>query len=68
MQETVMITKEELIELLKNDFKLYRLESMGVDNWEWYGEALGGEDDEDDYETAVDKYVEEALKKYVFFL
>lgn len=35
----VMITKEELIELLESYYKLEALEYGGVDNWEWHGES-----------------------------
>ena len=35
----VMITKEELIELLESYYTLTALEYGGVDNWEWCGES-----------------------------
>ena len=36
---TVVITKEELIELLEAYYTLTALECGGVDNWEWSGES-----------------------------
>ena len=35
-----MIYESELRELLHDSLKLSALESGGVDNWGWYGEAL----------------------------
>lgn len=35
-----IISKEELIELIKALYKLAALENGGVDNWEWYGESI----------------------------
>lgn len=65
--EYISIPKEKLIELLQNDFKLYCLENLGVDNWEWYGEAMcgvGGDDEFPGYENEVDEYVETAIKHF----
>ena len=42
------ITKEEYKSLLDRDEKLSALENGGVDNWEWYGEALKDYFDKDD--------------------
>lgn len=42
------ISKEEYESLVQRDRKLTALENGGVDNWEWYGEALSSLDDEDD--------------------
>lgn len=33
------ITKERLLELLETEARYEALQSGGVDNWEWYGEA-----------------------------
>jgi len=39
-EEMVTITKAEYDVLKQDQFKLDCLERGGVDNWEWYGEAL----------------------------
>ena len=43
--KAVIIPKNELASLLRDSDKLHRLECSGVDNWEWYGEALNDEED-----------------------
>lgn len=46
-----VISTEELTALRRSAEKLRVLEAHGVDNWEWYGEAmreLYGEDEEDE--------------------
>lgn len=43
--KAVIIPKNELASLLRDSDKLHRLEYGGVDNWEWYGEALNDEKD-----------------------
>ena len=43
--KVVIIPKEELASLLRDSDKLHRLECGGVDNWEWYSEALNDEED-----------------------
>jgi len=56
-----------LIELLQNNFKLQCLENMGVDNWDWYGEAIYGIEGNDKfpgYDNEVDKHIENELKNY----
>lgn len=40
MEETVVIKRSEYERLLKNSEVLDALESMGVDNWEGYGDAM----------------------------
>jgi hypothetical protein len=40
MSATITISKKEYRELLKDSEWRLRLEGGGVDNWEWYGEAL----------------------------
>jgi hypothetical protein len=43
MAEKITIDLDEY-ESLKEDEKILRLlENAGVDNWEWYGEALAGD-------------------------
>lgn len=46
--ETVTITKERYKELLHSEKVLSALYDGGVDNWEWYEEALSSMDDDDD--------------------
>ena len=43
--KAVIIPKEKLASLLRDSNKLHRLECGGVDNWEWYGEALNDNED-----------------------
>ena len=49
--ETVVISKKEYEELKKDSMRLSCLFNAGVDNWEWYGDAMQeyrkeiGEDD-----------------------
>lgn len=38
--DTVLISKDELGELRKDQYKLRSLEVGGVDNWEWFDESL----------------------------
>ncbi len=45
---TVMIAAKELDYLYLRDKKLAALETMGVDNWEWYDDAMALLVDEDD--------------------
>jgi hypothetical protein len=40
MEEQITILKAEYNRLVDRDFKLTCLENGGVDNWEWYDEAL----------------------------
>lgn len=45
----VRITTEQYAELLRESRKLRALENAGVDNWEWYGDAMSElYDDEDE--------------------
>ena len=41
----VNIPEEEYLLLLEDSRILHKLYAGGVDNWEWYGEALNTEDD-----------------------
>lgn len=43
--KAVIISKDNLANLIRDSDKLHRLERGGVDNWEWYGEALNDEED-----------------------
>lgn len=43
--EAIIIPKNEFASLLRDSDKLSRLEYGGVDNWEWYNEALNDEED-----------------------
>ena len=44
------ITKEYLEELLESDFRLNALSNGGVDNWEYYEEAM----EDFDYDEVID--------------
>ena len=54
---TVTISKEEYEKLLQGSRKLRALEKGGVDNWEWYDEALTKYFDD---EERREKEIEEA--------
>lgn len=41
----ITIDLSEYEELQAAAAKLRKLENAGVDNWEWYGEAMSGSDD-----------------------
>jgi hypothetical protein len=56
-EETITVSKEEYKQLQSDSLKLQCLDEGGVDNWEWYGEAMReyrkrskelGSSDEDD--------------------
>lgn len=52
--EYVKVPVYQLARLLKDSDKLSALERGGVDNWEWYGESLSENfDDDKDYEEIV---------------
>lgn len=40
MEDTITISKKEYDSLVEDSDKLRCLENAGVDNWEWYGEAM----------------------------
>ena len=40
IDETITITKKKYKELLDSELKLNCLENAGVDNWEWYDDAM----------------------------
>jgi hypothetical protein len=52
-KKTVEISKLEYQELLRAEAELSLLHNSGVDNWEWYGEALEGLDEEYDEIDAI---------------
>lgn len=39
-KDTVTISKKEYEDLLRSQAMLDTLEAHGVDNWEWYGDAM----------------------------
>ena len=39
-EETITISKAEYDRLCRAELKLECLEAGGVDNWDWYGEAM----------------------------
>ena len=45
MKDYVWVLAEEYEYLKGRDDELQLLENGGVDNWEWYGEALSAKDD-----------------------
>ena len=40
MSETVTIPTKEYIKLIKDSLKLQALDAGGVDNWDWYDDAM----------------------------
>lgn len=54
MHEKIEITRAEYFELKCAQMLLSRLENGGVDNWDWYGDALNPEGEES-YSDAKDK-------------
>ena len=50
-QKLMEITRQRFVELMVAEEKLARLEGAGVDNWDYYDEAMHpGEDNGDDIE------------------
>ena len=43
-EETITIPKEEYEQLKKDSDLLQKLQKAGVDNWEWYNEAISDDD------------------------
>lgn len=39
-EETITISKQEYASLRESQLMLEALEEAGVDNWEWYGDAM----------------------------
>jgi len=48
MKDRIEVDKETYVGLLIDSAKLRLLEEAGVDNWDWYGEALEELEDEID--------------------
>ena len=61
MVAKIEITKEEYFSLRCASEKLNRLESGGVDNWDWYGESIWGDSNEEDFDEW-----EENLRKEIW--
>lgn len=40
----VLVSLKELNQLQEDSIILHKLYAAGVDNWEWYGEALNSDD------------------------
>ena len=60
MEGTVTITKNKYLRLILAEEELTRLEAGGVDNWEWFGEALypDNQPDLDTFEENETKRIE----------
>jgi hypothetical protein len=58
----VDISEKDYIELIINTIKLERLESGGVDDWEWYSDSLYPGDDEE-YDEIRNKIKDEIYNK-----
>lgn len=54
----VMIDSKTLKELQLAQSKLNALEAGGVDNWEWYDESLKSWHKENDYEEALEQFID----------
>lgn len=52
-EPTITISLKYYTDLKRDSITLSKLEAAGVDNWEWYGEALYG--DEDDFDDEDDE-------------
>lgn len=55
-----VLTEEELKNLLYAREKLNTLECSGVDNWEWYGDAIQESEcyDDEEGDIVIDKFLE----------
>lgn len=60
-----VIEESALAVLLRDSFKLERLEDYGVDNWKGYSEALTGDDESDIYLTYMKRPNYEIVKNYL---
>lgn len=58
----VKISKKRLEQLEKAASKLQALENGGVDNWEWYGEALKEWNKENQLEEIIQDFIENAAQ------
>lgn len=54
----VTITLKQLKEFERSQAKLNALEAGGVDNWEWYDESLKSWHKENDYEEALEQFID----------
>lgn len=54
-----MVSEKRMKELLRAEAKLNALEAGGVDNWEWYGEALKGYHAENERDERLEALVDE---------
>lgn len=52
-----IIDEKELKQLIKDSLELNALERGGVDNWEWYGEALEEYDEDEEIDFSSYKEV-----------
>lgn len=62
MEKYYKISKDLLIELMRDSLVLAALESGGVDNWEWHGESCGDFLDEagaEDFDELAEREVKE---------
>lgn len=59
----VKISKREYDNLLKAQRKLQALENGGVDNWEWYSEALSELRKEEEFEYLLQEYTDLILEE-----
>jgi hypothetical protein len=67
MEGNIVISKNEYCRLLENEAKLEMLERGGVDNWEFYGEALYPDgQDFDDVMSEIKKKVEIMQTKWEY--
>lgn len=61
------INEDLLVQLLKDSYKLSCLESCGVDNWEYYSEALNSRNDYlINYYDYISKSDDDILKEFGF--
>lgn len=60
----IQISKEEYARLQDRDDKLRALENGGVDNWEWYDEAMSGYNEEKSKQERRLKLVAELTEYY----
>lgn len=63
MIETIEISKLHYFNLLKDSEMLRRLERGGVDNWEYFGDALNGNEYSSDDFLPWDEFEEELKAK-----
>lgn len=59
----VKLSKKQYEELLRAQRKLSALEAGGVDNWEWYDEAMREFRQEEEFEELLYQYAESILEE-----